>query len=296
MLIALLPLAFGILSLAAQGDGGQTTKVPVFEVASVRQNTSGDTVSSARWFPRRFTAVNYRLDMLVLNAFGIHIGRGPILLDGFRFDAKCLRNCSSREEILSAHFDVQATFQGEIPPTQQPLVLRAFLEDRFKVKARFETRDRPAYVLTLAREGQLGPRLRPSSHDCGVYAKTATEARLRGGAIPAGPVDAAGNPWCGNSNRSIDWVRTRKSAGPFEMLVNSLRGELPFQLIDRTGLTGNFEWELTSMSMESADRVPRQKAPTLDVALLEQLGLRLERSTAPLEVLVIDSAAMPSPN
>ena len=40
----------------------------------------------------------------------------------------------------------------------------------------------------------------------------------------------------------------------------------------------------------------KQNAPTLDVALDEQLGLKLVRSSAPLEVLVIDSVAMPTPN
>jgi uncharacterized protein (TIGR03435 family) len=38
------------------------------------------------------------------------------------------------------------------------------------------------------------------------------------------------------------------------------------------------------------------KAPSLDVALREQLGIRLERSTAPFDVLVIEAVAMPTPN
>ncbi len=193
VVVLLFPLVLGTLCVTAQRAAGQKTSLPAFEVSSVRHNTSGDTTSSARWFPGRFTAVNARLDHLVLQAFAVPIGLAHFLVDGgLRLDMKCLRNCSSREEILSARFDIQATTSEEVSAAQQPLVLRALLTERFRVRAHFESREAPRYELTVAREGRLGPRLRPSPHNCEALAKERQEARVRGGAIPSSPTNAEG--------------------------------------------------------------------------------------------------------
>lgn len=99
-------------------------------------------------------------------------------------------------------------------------------------------------------------------------------------------------------SRLADFVYVRKSAGEFSTLVNSLRGDVPFLIVDRTGLVGNFQWELT-YAMPGFSEFGgnlKQKAPTLEDALQEQLGLRLVRSTAPLKTLVIDSVSMPTEN
>ena len=294
-------VAVSTLSLAAAQELAGRQAAPSFEVASVRQNTTGDRESSARWFPGgRFVAVNARLDHLVLEAFGIHPGLAHVLVEGgIRPEMRCLRGCSSRDEILSARFDIQATTPGDVPVAQQPLVLRALLEGRFKLKARLEKRDAPVYALTVAREGRLGPQLRPSSHDCGVFAKQRSEARSRGAAAPPMPIGSDGKPLClgpMDLSRMSEFVYVRKSAGPLFNLVSGIRGDLPLPLIDRTGLTGNFEWELTSAMPASPDFKVNPNVPSLDVALREQLGLRLMRVTEPLEKLVIESVAMPTQN
>jgi uncharacterized protein (TIGR03435 family) len=297
--IALLLSTLSVLCLAAQDDT-PPTKVPVFEVSSVRHNTTRDTISSARWFPGRFSAVNTRLDMLVLEAFAVPRNLAHIkLAGGLRLDVNCTRNCSSREEVLSARFDIQATIPDDLPAAQRPAVLRAFLEERFKLRARFETDNRPGYDLTLTREDRLGPRLRRSSHNCEAWAKERNKATTRGVSLPS-PTDAEGKPLCGVgvASRLADFVYVRKSAGEFSTLVNSIRGDVPLLIVDRTGLSGTFEWELT-YAMPGFGEFGgnlKQKAPTLEDALQEQLGLRLVRSTAPLEVLVIDSVSMPTSN
>ena len=64
-------------------------------------------------------------------------------------------------------------------------------------------------------------------------------------------------------------------------------------MVDRTGLTGNYEWTLTFATPFARDV---DKAPSIDVAVSEQLGLKLERQTGPFEVLVIDSVERPTPD
>ena len=60
-------------------------------------------------------------------------------------------------------------------------------------------------------------------------------------------------------------------------------------VVDRTGLDGAYDFELRFASPTD----PQSTAPSLFSALSEQLGLRLEPSTAPVRVLVIDDAERP---
>ena len=103
----------------------------------------------------------------------------------------------------------------------------------------------------------------------------------------------------GPLSRMSEFVYVRRGAGDFSSLVNEIRGDLDLPIVDRTDLVGIFEWELTSALPIVGASVSTNivaAAPTLDIALQEQLGLRLVKSTAPFQVLVIDSVAMPAQN
>jgi uncharacterized protein (TIGR03435 family) len=238
----------------------------------------------------------------VLVAFDIPSNLTRHLLVGGLSDARsnCVRNCSSREEILTARFDIQATLAEDVPSSQYGPILRRLLQERFKLRARLEMREIPAYALTVLREGRLGPQLRRSQQDCVAWYRARNNS-APGAAPTAAPTDAQGRPLCGVGpmSRIGESVLVRRGAGDFSALVNEIRGDLNLPIVDRTGLEGKFEWELTSelpgiREFAAANVVP--KAPTLDIALRDQLGLRLVRSTAPFDVLVIESIAMPSPN
>jgi uncharacterized protein (TIGR03435 family) len=73
-------------------------------------------------------------------------------------------------------------------------------------------------------------------------------------------------------------------------------------VIDRTGLTGNWEFELTFMP-DQFDPPPGQNAPAIDpnapslpTALQEQLGLKLEDTKGTIEVLVVERVERPTEN
>ncbi len=78
-----------------------------------------------------------------------------------------------------------------------------------------------------------------------------------------------------------------------------LAGELSFvgrQVIDRTGLAGAFDVDL-EWTPDTPGATPSPDAgASIFTAIQEQLGLKLEPSTAPLEVIVIDSAERPAEN
>ena len=70
-----------------------------------------------------------------------------------------------------------------------------------------------------------------------------------------------------------------------------MQNQLDRPLVDRTGLTGNFEWDTRFR------RSPTEgDAPVFIDAVRQDLGLRITPTTGPFDVLVIDSVEMPSAN
>jgi uncharacterized protein (TIGR03435 family) len=73
-----------------------------------------------------------------------------------------------------------------------------------------------------------------------------------------------------------------------------LAGQLQRPVVDRTGLSGPHDVDLT-FALDAAV-LAGTDAPPLMTALREQLGLRLESARAPVEVLVIERIEPPSEN
>jgi bla regulator protein blaR1 len=175
--------------------------------------------------------------------------------------------------------------------------LRALLADRFKLAAHRETREMEVYALVLARPGgQPGPALKPSTTDCSPEAVTAR----RGGPPPAAPGRDA-PVFCGLRGTV---GKIQLGGFPLSTFANSLQGLAGRMVVDRTGLTGNWDGELTFAQERSNAPLPPgvelppvdPNAPNLFTALQEQLGLKLEATKAPVEVLAIDSVQQPTPD
>ena len=85
-------------------------------------------------------------------------------------------------------------------------------------------------------------------------------------------------------------------------LVTSLQNRLGRAVVDKTGLAGSFDIELTFSDEGLAGPsallagATRREGPAIFTALQEQLGLRLESSRGPVDVLVIDGAERPTPD
>ncbi len=86
-------------------------------------------------------------------------------------------------------------------------------------------------------------------------------------------------------------------------LSRTYTSDLGRTIINRTELTGTFDvhlkWSidpLTGPAGPGAEPPPDLGGPSLFTALQEQLGLRLESTKGPVEVLVIDHIEKPSDN
>jgi uncharacterized protein (TIGR03435 family) len=91
---------------------------------------------------------------------------------------------------------------------------------------------------------------------------------------------------------------------PLSMFATALAGPVGRVVVDRTGLTGAWDFELTfsgdpqrglpSPGVEPPPDDPN--APSLFTALQEQLGLKLEATKGPVEVVVVDRVERPAPD
>ena len=80
-------------------------------------------------------------------------------------------------------------------------------------------------------------------------------------------------------------------------LADDLRYSSGRTVIDKTGLTGLYDYTEPAYSTDNTPaNSPAAAYPSIFTAVQEQLGLKLEPSTAPLDILVIDSAEKPTPN
>jgi uncharacterized protein (TIGR03435 family) len=82
-------------------------------------------------------------------------------------------------------------------------------------------------------------------------------------------------------------------------LASRLSAIVQRPIINRTGLAGTFDVDLTFAPLDAAsspDAPSVSNAPALFTALQEQLGLKLESQRGPVEVLVVDRVEQPTEN
>lgn len=174
-------------------------------------------------------------------------------------------------------------------------LIRAMLEDRFKLRAHLENRDVQAYALKLSRaNGTLGPNIHRSP-DC----ETLMRERVARGDTPFAPggPPAAGERRCGavTNTRPGNTTGTGVSLAFLgTWLSASLR---PTPVVDQTGLTGLYDFTLTWADENAVRRGdPPPEGPSIFTALQEQLGLKLESTRQSHAVIVVDHIEPPTPD
>lgn len=255
----------------------------VYEAASVRPNKQGPGESFIRRQPGgRLNAVNFSLRSLVTFAYQIQ---------GFQL-------VNAPGWLADERFDIVAKLPGDpppVPPGSGPdphmVAMRTLLAERFKLKVHRETQPQDIYALVKARaDGTLGPALKPASDEC----ERVMKAVLSGGQPPTGP----SAPMCGIRQ---NFGRVQMGGFPISQFVSGLAGQVGRYVVDRTGLTGPYDFVLTFAPEPPRGPLPPgvelppvdPNAPSLFTALQEQLGLKLEATRGPVEVLVVDSVDRP---
>jgi bla regulator protein blaR1 len=274
------------LQLSAQQQPADPNAPVSFEAASIKPTASSDGNSFIRRMPGgRFDAHNVATRFLITFSYQVQ----PFQIVG---DPSWVGN---------DRFDLIAKMEGDPPPAapgsgvdSMMLAVRSLLADRFKLVMHKETRELDIYALVMAKPGgKPGPALKPSATDCAAEAKKMG----RGGSAP-GPNDPV---TCGSRQ---NFGRIKFGGMPLSVFATNISGQLGRTVIDRTGLTGNWDFELTFAPERPLGALPPgvepppvdPNAPTIFTAVQEQLGLKLDSTKGPVEVWVVDSIERPTPD
>jgi uncharacterized protein (TIGR03435 family) len=255
---------------ASPQTSDKSTSMPIFDVASIRQNVSStDNHYHIYSSPNdgNFRAVNITLKTLLNFAFAMpetRIVGGPAWIDTDKFDieAKADPDVSDRMKNLTSD-------QGRL---QKQQMLQSLLADRFKLTVHRETRQLPVYALVLAKGG---PKFAESKEN------GTTVSAKRGHLI----------------------MQSRNSAAT---LAEELSKVLGRDVLDQTGIEGRYSIDLKwtpddsaappPTGQQQATPMPDASGPSIFTAIQEQLGLKLQPIKAPVQVLVIDHIEPPTPN
>jgi uncharacterized protein (TIGR03435 family) len=277
-------IVIAIAILDAGSARAQPAARPQFEVASVKRNNSGERGMDLDATPGgRLTAKNAPLRLLIKNAY----------------DVRDFQILGAPGWVESERWDIEAKAGDNAGPDQLVAMLQTLLEARFKLTFHRETKEFPVYTLAAAKNGLKLPNAKE-----GICA------------APDAPTqsDAAGQP-------------ARKPCGRVGVMLSAKGGKLKGEnvttaalakvlgnimdrpIAEKTGFKGTFDIDVGFTPDQLLAGLPNlppgdsanaaassDAAGTSIFAALQQLGLKLESTKGPVEVLIIDHVEKPGEN
>ncbi len=239
---------------------------PAFEVATIKPSDPNRRGGKGFTFQgRHFVTFNTNMNDLIAFAYGMHPKQIVGAPDWFGTEL----------------FDIDGVPDAEGQPSmkQTATMVQKLLADRFKLQFHHDKRELAVYVITVA---SGGPKLTKTS---------------------AGPNDLPGFGFRALGDLT---VRNMTMAGFATWMQN---GVMDRPVVDQTGLTDRYDFHLLWTPDESQFAQFRgvgavvppptddaKAPPSLYTAIQEQLGLKMEATKAPDDVIVIDHVEKPSPN
>lgn len=271
----------GTIAVGLASAQTPTTARPEFAVASVKPNHTGCCTTYGAGNGGS-GGKNVTLKMLIAFAYHLQqfqISGGPRWVD-------------------SEHFDIEGKAEDpKADPEQLRLMLRTLFEDRFKLKTHRETKQSAVYALVVEKGG---PKIKLSRDQSpqDVNGPAPPGAGPNHGAIRIGVGNLVGNA------ATLSWFATMLSQRMDRVIV------------DKTNLAGRYDIRLqwaptpgenpfdqggnklpgTIIDNGGATLTADPSGPSIFSAIQEQLGLRLESTKGPVDVLVIDRVERPSEN
>jgi len=263
-----------IVAIAATLLAAQTPE-PSFDVAAIKPAADPRAFSfSMVQAGGRYIGQNMNLRLLIKTAYGVHdsqIVGGPSWIDSDRWDINA----------KAEGYKDATTFRD-----QARLMVRPLLADRFKLTFHHEQRELPVYALVLTKANEFGPQFRRDDN---------CDPANIDWQLPAaeGAAEPAGGMACGGELFNPRHLRGRGSPLTY-MLIALGRTNIDRVVVDHTGMTGKFDWEVQWIPEDlGVDAAKRPEGPGLFQAFREQLGLKFEPTRDKVDVLVIDHAERP---
>jgi uncharacterized protein (TIGR03435 family) len=242
-----------------------------YDVATIKPSDPNAMGGSAGAWPNgRFSSKNQPLKNAICSAYCVLTYQcvgGPAWLESDRYDIEAKPGSATAEQLLKLTWK-------EREPVQHRMQ-QALLADRLKLKAHFETKQMPIFALVVAKGG-----LKMHEAQSG---DTYANGLKRGDGKPLG----AGVFSMGDGSVTAQ-------GGSLDTLVLNLPGITGHLVENKTGLTGIYDFTLHYSASDPPP--PDSTAPSIYTAIEEQLGMKLESTKGPVQVLVIDHVERPSEN
>jgi uncharacterized protein (TIGR03435 family) len=252
---------------------------PAFEVASVKQNKSGDQSTRMQYLPGgKLSAANIPVYFIIASAYSV--------------PAQSVRLSGGPDWTRSERYDIEAVAEKDaIPADASPqvrndlmrLMLQKLLADRFKLTIRREMKEIPVYAVVVSKGGPKLQKSKIAQKDC-----------------VTNPSDVACR-FGGGQGRGIHGEAISVSE-----VATFVENWSDRPVVDQTGLQGLFKidtdgWQPLlprqgpAAESDEARAVADPSRPTL-FEVFEQLGLKLESKKAPMETFVIEHVEKPTEN
>ncbi len=219
-----------------------------------------------RTLPGGRLLVNAPVRLMLMNAYGVQFSQ----LVG------------TPDWLGSETWTIDARAQGNPTRDNSMLMLQSLLEDRFHLKIHHESREMPVYALTVARGGLKLPKAKEGS------CATPVSGQPDPSAPPCGRVRISMSP---------QGVLMEGGSAALSELARVLAIPLSRPVVDRTGLSAAFDIRLQFVDDASGTTLSAEASNSgIFTAIQEQLGLKLESTKAPVEVVVIDHIERPTAN
>lgn len=287
LVVVALPVLFGLLnstqSQAQSLTGNSGAVAPVFlsssiKNSSIKPDNSGNEMFRMFFTPDGFSASGATLQMLLRGAYGIEdrqISGAPDWLNSQKYDIEAKADKSVIAELNQLSEDQHMLANQRM--------LQTLLADRFKLILHPDTRDLEFHTLVVA---ENGPKLQQSK------AGDPDPNEIKG---PDGQAHRAARLFrMGKGELTAQNVRMAE-------FVRLLSQQLGGTVVDKTGLTGSYDftlqWKPAESGQQSEDTPQSDSSePSIFTAIQEQLGLKLESQKGPVQTLVIDHVEKPSEN
>jgi uncharacterized protein (TIGR03435 family) len=293
LVVVALTVVNSIVPLFGRAQQADVT-APTFEVATIKLNNSDDQRQFVRRQPGgRVSITNVPARQLIMVAYQLQsfqVVGGPSWIATDRFDIIAKLEGNAPPPTLP---NTGSAARFELDPIQS--AMRTLFTDRFKLKLHRETREMDIYALVLAKPGSgPGVALKQSTTDC----SPAAVAARRGGPSQGPPGPQPDAPLCGLMGRPGQIHMGGSPLSDATTVLGQITGRM---VIDRSGLSGNWDFTLTFRPDMPFGLPPGVDPPAIDpaapsvfTALQEQLGLKLQSTKGPVDVLVIDGIEHPT--
>jgi uncharacterized protein (TIGR03435 family) len=285
------PIVFLLCGLGQAADAPLT-----FEVASVRPAAPNPAIRIPQMYlarggpgtadPGRIDYANMSMQELLRQAYGLKL---PYQLSGPNW-------------LENEKYDIVANVPAGVTREQFNVMLQNLLTDRFGMAVHHETREIVGYELSIAKGGpkfKESPAAPPATMPAsGVAASGSPTERpqIKTEKDKDGKTQLAPGSVAMFSFGIPGGARHTARQQPISVLISVLEGPLGKPLVDKTGLTGKYDFNL-EYARDTGGSAPGGPAygaddatPDLFTALQDQLGLKLEQKKISMDVLVIDRA------